>query len=78
MPIFIPRIFVVHILIFDEFFFPEKGFIVLRLRGLCGWEDALRVLLGVEEEFYDCDRPEVPVKQILCLVKDQVIVQPVS
>ena len=54
MPIFIPRIFVVHIRIFDRFLFPEKGFIVLEIKSV--WVGRLSV-------------------QILCLIKDQMIVQ---
>ena len=38
VPIFIPRIFVVHIRIFERFLFPRNGFIVL---GVGGGREAL-------------------------------------
>ena len=61
MPIFIPRIFVVHIRIFERFLFPEKGFIVLEKKRNV-WVGRLCVPLGVEvNDHDDCVRPEVPV-----------------
>ena len=40
VPIFIPRIFVVHIRIFERFLFPKYGFIVLCV-GCGGGREAL-------------------------------------
>ena len=42
VPIFIPRIFVVHIRIFEIFLSPENGFIVLRGGCDCGREAPFR------------------------------------
>ena len=41
VPIFMPRMFVVHIRIFDRFLFPESGFIVLSVCVGCGREALL-------------------------------------
>ena len=41
VPIFIPRMFVVHIRILDRDLFPESGFIVLCVDCGCGREVAL-------------------------------------
>ena len=49
MPIFIPRIFVVHIRILERFLFSEKGFMVLEVLGVVGgWEAPVHVALEAE------------------------------
>ena len=50
VPIFIPRIFVVHIRMFDRFLFPENGFIVLCVRFRCGREGPLHAGHGPDVE----------------------------
>ena len=49
VPIFIPRIFVVHIRIFERFLFPENGFIVLWVGCGCGREAPFRAGHGPGE-----------------------------